>query len=105
MLLGIFFGVGLLDSSGIFYIIILMPAIGALGYGVFQWQALWKVPLLVFGVNMLSRIIAVLVHDVDFELFGYFFWAVLMVLFSAVGILIAGLFHFAFRKEKTNEKA
>ena len=105
MFLGIFFGVGLLDSDGIFYIVVLMPAIGALGYGVYRWKALWQVPLLVFGVNLLSRIVTVLMYDVEFELFGYFIWTVLMVLFAAVGILIAGLFHFAFRKEKNDEKA
>lgn len=104
LFLGIFFGTSIAQLSGAFSIIFIMPIIGMLAYGVYRWKALWLVPLLLLAMYSLSQILLILRHVIDFNPLECLLWAVLTIVFSDVGVLIAGLFHFGLRKEKHDDE-
>lgn len=99
MMLGIFFGLSLTGGQGLFYNILIMPVIGALGYLLFRWKSLYQVPLLLlithFAINLLG--IARGMEHLDF--YSLVMWTFFYSVFAALGSLAAGLLHFAFRKE------
>lgn len=96
---GMFFGISFLELQGVWYILFLMPVIGACSYPIYRWKALWKTPLVLSILYFLAHMISCLLGT-------SFYWlevalSVSMIAFFAdVGILIAGLLHVAFRKEK-----
>ena len=100
MMFGIFFGLSLTAGSDMFYNSILMPLIGALGYGIFRWKAVYAVPLLMVVTNGVTCAIEFARGTGDVELISVFWWTVIYCIFVWVGILIAWLLHFALRKEE-----
>ena len=96
LMFGIFFGLGLTASSELFYNSLIMPIVGVFGYYVFRWKAVFKIPLLLFVVELF--IFAFNLWDLDFH--SAIIWTLLYCGFVFVGIVIAFLLHFAFRKEK-----
>lgn len=97
--MGMFFGISLLENQGAFYIIFIMPIIGACGYEVYRWKALWKIPLALSLLYLFAYTISLL-QGAAFNLLGMALWVLLIAAFTDVGVLILGLLHFAFRKEK-----
>ena len=75
---------------------LIMPIVGVFGYYVFRWKAVFKIPLLLFVVELF--IFAFNLWDLDFH--SAIIWTLLYCGFVFVGIVIAFLLHFAFRKEK-----
>jgi len=99
MIFGIFFGLSLTAGSDMFYNSILMPIIGALGYVIFRWRAVYWVPMLMAVTNAVGCAIEFVRGTDSVELISVFWWTAIYCVFVWVGIAIAGLLHFALRKE------
>ncbi|MBR3715527.1 MAG: zf-HC2 domain-containing protein [Clostridia bacterium] len=91
----IFLGFGWTGGENLMYNSLIMPVVGIFGYYVFRWKAVYKVPLLLLIIDML----VCLFRLTDIELYSAFLWTLIYSIFVFVGILIAFLLHFAFRKE------
>lgn len=97
---GLFFGVSLTAGEDEFYNSLIMPIMGILGYCVFRWQALWSVPLLLFVSHTAVQLLGFAQDSEHLDLFSILMWTTIYSILSVVGTAIAGLFHYAFRKEK-----
>ena len=76
-----------------------MPFIGALGFLVFRWKALYNIPLLLLGVglvtcglNLLRGLEGLLPADL-------LLWTMIYSLFAFAGVAVAALLCFALKKE------
>ncbi len=103
MTIGIFIGIsaGMEGTMEILLNVILMPIVGVLGFIVFRWKAIFYIPPVLIGVFLL-------LNAMFFDSAAYDFSMILLLslIYSAivlVGIVIAGLLHFAFRKDDKNE--
>ena len=102
---GTLIGLGLSESSGMFLNILIMPAIGALGYAAMPKKS-FLVPVGMFGAVYVWHFIKYLPGMFRAEdayilpdlLAIPIFWSCIYALFCAVGTLIAFLLHFAFKK-------
>ncbi len=72
-----------------------MPLVGVFGYATFRWRVIYKLPVLLVGVNIFALIFGILNVDQTSAII----WTLIYMLFAFVGSLIAYLLHFAFRKE------
>ena len=102
----LFLGVSIVNSAAQFYNALLMPVIGALGYALFRWKALYKVPVFLLIVHVIVGFVRL---GLGLEqtgpsgvLFGILWWTALFAVFSILGTVIAGLLHYAFRKENSH---
>lgn len=100
LMFGIFFGLSLTAGAGQFYNTLIMPLIGGLGYAVFRWKALYGVPLLLLAAHSLMNVLRMTAEAERLDAGSLFMWTVLYSIFALIGVLIAGLLHYAFRKEK-----
>ena len=82
----ILWGFSLTGGQDLMYNSVIMPIVGLFGYYVFRWKALYKLPLLLLVINLLFYS-------------SVFPWTAIYSIFVVVGVLIAFLLHFAFRKE------
>ena len=96
VILFIFLGFSWTGGENLMYNSLIMPIVGVFGYYVFRWKAVFKIPLLLFVVELF--IFAFNLWDLDFH--SAIIWTLLYCGFVFVGIVIAFLLHFAFRKEK-----
>lgn len=104
ILAGALIGLALSDGMGMFYNALIMPAIGALGYRLLKKKA-YCVPLGLFLFSFLW--VAIREIGKGFLLYGTIaeltvmsaWWGGIFGVFSAVGVLIAALLSYAFRKE------
>ena len=96
VILFIFLGFSWAGGENLMYNSLIMPVVGIFGYYVFGWKAFFKIPLLLFVVELF--IFAFNLWDLDFH--SAIIWTLLYCGFVFVGIVIAFLLHFAFRKEK-----
>ena len=80
-----------------------MPLVGVAGYVVFRWHALYVVPCMMLLTNCLSGLLGMLrgVELLDFA--SGVMWVAIYSIFVAIGTVIAGLLHFAFRRERDTE--
>lgn len=105
MLAGTLFGLVLSDGMGMFYNILIMPAIGGFGYLLLKKKAY----LIPFALFLFSHI-WISVREANNKMVTYTsmtelilistWWPVILAAFSAIGVLIAWLLHYAFRKEE-----
>jgi len=100
MMFGVFFGVSLTASDGTFYNSLVMPVIGALGYVIFSWKAVYQVPLLLLIIHFLSGAFGMARGMEEISIMGIVMWVGIYSVFVELGVLVAGLLHFAFRKDK-----
>ncbi len=103
MLAGILIGTSLTGGGNLFYNVLLMPAIGAVSYFVFQWKALPLVPPLLLAVSLLADLMALLQGNEVLGLPSVLLWTVLYCGFALAGFVIAALLRFALRKEISHE--
>ena len=82
----ILWGFSLTGGEDLMYNNVIMPIVGVFGYYVFRCKALYKMPILLLVLNLLFYS-------------SVFPWTVIYSIFVVVGVLIAFLLHFAFRKE------
>ena len=92
----VFLGFGLTEGEHLMYNSLIMPIVGVFGYVVFGWRSLYKVPLLLLGIDVFVCLFGL----VALELYDAFMWTLIYSGFVWVGIAIAFLLHYAFRKEK-----
>ena len=99
LVFGIFFGLSLTAGEDMFYNSVLMPVIGTLGYLLFQWNAILMVSALMLMTGLLSRLLAFLRGVEYLDIASSLMFTLIYSGFVAVGVVIAGLLHYAFRKE------
>lgn len=99
LMFGVLFGLSLTASAELFYNILIMPIVGALGYAVFRWRALHMVPLMLFIMHFVVNGLSVFRGGEKLDFLSLLLWTVLYCGFAVIGTLIAGLLHFGFRKE------
>lgn len=92
----IFLGFGWTGGENLMYNSLIMPVVGIFGYYVFRWKAIYKVPILLLIIDTFVCLFKL----VDLDLYSAFLWTMIYSIFVFVGIAIAFLLHFAFRKEK-----
>jgi hypothetical protein len=72
-----------------------MPIVGMFGYYVFRWKAIYKMPVLLLLIDL--AVFAFQLIEIEFpDTLG---WTLIYSLFVLVGIVIAFLLHYAFKKE------
>lgn len=99
LLAGALFGVGLSGSMNMFYNSLLMPAMGAAAYFVWRWKAAAVLPPLLAGMSLACWVLCWGWGVEAQPLPGYLIWAAIYCVLALVGVAIAGLFHFALKKE------
>ena len=92
----IFLGFSWTGGENLMYNSLIMPIVGIFGYYVFRWQALYKMPVLLLIID----VFVCLFKLVDLDFYSAILWTAIYSLFVYVGIAIAFLLHFSFRKEK-----
>jgi hypothetical protein len=92
----IFLGFGWTGGENLMYNSLIMPVVGVFGYYVFRWKAIYKVPILLLMIDLLVYLLQL----VEIGLGDTLAWTFIYCIFVVVGIAIAFLLHFAFRKEK-----
>ena len=100
MMFGIFFGLSLTASSELFYNTLIMPIIGALGYFIFRWKALYNVPILLLITHCATNLFGTIRGIEHLDLYSLLMWTFLYSIFAILGTIVAWLLHFAFRKER-----
>lgn len=91
----IFLGFSLTGGEHLMYNSIIMPIVGIFGYYVFRWKAVYKLPLLLFFIDLFVFLFQLV--EIGFK--DTVAWTVIYSAFAAAGILIAFLLHVAFGKE------
>lgn len=99
LLAGALFGMGLSGSMEMFYNSLLMPAMGAAAYFVWRWRAAAVLPPLLAGMSLACWGLRWGWGLEPAPLPGYLIWAAIYCVLALVGVAIAGLFHFALKKE------
>ena len=92
----IFLGFGFTAGENMIYNSLIMPIVGIFGYYVFRWKAVYKMPVLLLIID----IFVCLFRLAPIDLYDSLIWTLIYSLFVLIGIAIAFLLHFAFRKEK-----
>ena len=100
MMFGGFFGLSLTASEEMFYNSLIMPVIGALGYVIFRWGAVYQIPILLLVMQLLINCFGMIRGMEIMPVMGVVTWVGIYSIFVGIGVLVAGLLHFAFRKEK-----
>ena len=98
LMFGIFYGLMLTAGSGLFYNILIMPAIGAIGYYLFRWKALYTIPGLLLITHFATNALGL--GEEYLEPMTLLFWTGLYCIFALAGTTIAALLHFALKKEE-----
>ena len=99
LLAGALFGMGLSGSMNMFYNSLLMPAMGAAAYYVWRWKAAAVLPPLLAGMSLVCWLLRWGWGLEPEPLPGYLIWAAIYCVLALAGVAIAGLFHFALKKE------
>lgn len=92
----IFLGYSWTGGENLMYNSLIMPVVGIFGYYVFRWKAVYKLPVLL----LIMDLFVCLFHLAELDLSSALWWTFIYCLFVFVGIAIAFLLHYAFRKEK-----
>lgn len=95
LMFGLFWGLSLTAGPNVFYNLVLMPVLGALGYGVFRGKSLYLLPGLVFLTHLAVNLLGV--SGEGLELYSVTVWSGIYSVLAMIGSLIAWLLHFALR--------
>lgn len=91
----IFLGFGWTGGENLMYNSLIMPVVGIFGYYVFKWKAIYKLPVLLLIIDL--AVFAFQLVEIGFA--DTLMWTVLYAIFVFVGVAIAFLLHYAFKKE------
>ena len=97
LMFGVLFGLLLTAGSGIFHNALIMPIIGAIGYYLFRWRALYLIPGILFVTHLVINYLGMGQEVLGFVTLAT--WTGLYCIFALIGFVIAALLHFVFRKE------
>ena len=92
----IFLGFSWTGGEYLMYNSLIMPIVGIFGYCVFKWKALYKMPILLLITDMFVYLFKL----AELDLYSTLVWTMIYSIFVFIGIAIAFLLHYAFRKEK-----
>ena len=92
----VFLGFSWTAGENLMYNSIIMPIVGVFGYYVFRWKAIYKMPILLLLIDLAIFLFQI----VELGFVETLEWTLIYGIFVWVGILIAFLLHFAFRKEE-----
>ena len=98
MMFGILWGLMLTAGNGIFYNVLIMPAIGAIGYYLFRWKGLYRIPVLLLITHFITNALGMGQEYLDFV--TLVMWTAIYCGAALAGFVIAALLHFALRKEE-----
>ena len=98
LMFGVFFGLSLTASEEMFYNSLIMPVIGVLGYVLFRWKAVYQVPILLLVMLFIINFFGIVRGMEVMPVMGVVMWVGIYSIFVEIGVLVAGLLHFAFRK-------
>lgn len=101
LMFGILFGLSLTATSELFLNSVIMPILGCVGYYLFRWKAAYIVPCILLGTRIVTNGFGLIREVERLTLLDILFWNVLYSFFAILGVVIAGLLHFAFRKGDT----
>ena len=99
LMFGVFFGLSLTASSELFLNSLIMPVIGCIGYYLFRWRALYLTPSVLFVTHFFTNSFGMMRGTENLDVMSLIMWSCIYSFFAILGIVIAGLIHFAFRKE------
>lgn len=105
--IGILFGLAISTDRFMFYNIIIMPILGGIGYIAFKnksYVVLLAIFICVYIRFFFDSLPGAFNGDFINALIGPLWWAIIYVSLSSLGVVIAFLFEFGFRREKKNEK-
>ncbi len=91
----VFLGFSLTGGENLMYNSLIMPIVGIFGYCVFKWKAIYKMPILLLIIDVFVCLFGL----VELDLYSAVIWTFLYSIFVFVGIAIAFLLHYSFRKE------
>ncbi len=91
-------GLFITEGSDMMYNSLIMPAVGVFGYYSFRFRSLYKLPLILLLVEGFAYLTGLLADTDIFSL--VVMWSGIYLVFIYLGVAVAALFHFAFRKEK-----
>lgn len=83
-----------------FYNTLIMPLIGVVGYCLFRWKAIYTIPLLLLIFYPIATVASMVLAGETLDVYSAVFWTVIYSIFALTGTAIAGLLHFAFRREQ-----
>lgn len=97
IILFVFLGLFITEGSDMMYNSLIMPAVGVFGYYSFRFRALYKLPVILVLIEAFA-FLSGLFSDTDiFSLI--LMWSGIYLMFIYLGVAVAALFHYAFRKE------
>lgn len=99
LIFGGLFGLAISNSNNIFYNFMIMPIVGSLSYIIFRKK--WYLPFAILGIIAFVWIVisTSIADGYDSSLFIYSLYITgIYMFFQLLGILIAWLLHYAFRK-------
>ena len=92
----VFLGFGWTGGDNLLYNSFIMPIVGVFGYYVFKWKAIYKMPVLLLLIDL--AIFAFQLVELTFV--ETLMWTMLYSVFVLIGVAIAFLLHYAFKKEE-----
>jgi hypothetical protein len=99
-LVGLMIGLSLTSGMELFYNVLIMPIVGVLGYVVFRWKSLVAMPIFLTFIHVVLNVVNLLCGVEALDFLSLVLWTLIYGTFMIVGVLIAGLLHFAFKKEE-----
>ena len=98
LMFGVSFGLSLTASSELFLNSLIMPVIGCIGYYLFRWRAFYLTPGLLLVTHFFINSFGMIRGAEHLDFASIVMWSGIYSFFAIIGIIIAGLVHFAFRK-------
>lgn len=104
LMFGVFFGLSLTASSEQFLNAWIMPVIGCIGYYLFRWKSIYFTPCLLLITHLITNTFGLIRGVEHLDILTLIVWTAIYAFFACIGTIIAGLLHFALRKEDSYEK-
>ena len=92
----IFLGLAWTGGENLMYNSLIMPVVGVFGYYVFRWRAVYKLPVLLLIMDAFVCVF----NLIELDIYSVFMWTAIYSIFVFVGVAIAFLLHYAFKKEE-----
>lgn len=95
IILFVFLGLNITAGSDMMYNSLIMPVVGVFGYFAFRLRSLYKLPVLLVFIEAFATVFGLLNEDWQ----AVMMWTPIYLIFIYIGVAVAFLFHYAFRKE------
>lgn len=95
IILFVFLGLNITADSDMMYNSLIMPLVGLFGYFAFRLRSLYKFPVLLLFVEGFAFVFGLLNEEWQ----AIMMWTPIYLIFIYLGVAVAFLFHYAFRKE------